>query len=65
VKANPGSRGEQIAAALGTSDVWHDALADCAKPERREEGEDTRGQRRGMTYFAAGAAPGWLVGGRR
>lgn len=54
VKANPGQRGEQIAAALksdvGTIRLPMKALIAAKKVT-------TRGQRRGMTYFAAGAAP--------
>lgn len=54
VKANPGQRGEQIAAALrsdvGTIRLPMQALIAAKKIT-------TRGQRRGMTYYVAGAAP--------
>ena len=54
VKANPGQRGEQIAAALksdvGTIRLPMKALIAAKKIT-------TRGQRRGMQYFAAGTAP--------
>jgi hypothetical protein len=60
VKSNPGSRGEQIAAALGTD------VGTMRLPMRKliaEKKVKTRGQRRGMTYFAAGAAPAGGGGG--
>lgn len=54
VKANPGQRGEQIAAAMksdvGTIRLPMKALIAAKKIT-------TRGQRRGMTYYVAGAAP--------
>ena len=54
VKSNPGQRGEQIAAALksdvGTIRLPMKALIAAKKIT-------TRGQRRGMTYYVAGAAP--------
>jgi hypothetical protein len=49
VKANPGQRGEQIAAALGTD------VGTMRLPMRQliaEKKVRTEGQRRGMTYFA-------------
>src|SRR6188768_1556620 len=54
VRANPGSRGEQIAAALG-SDVGTIRLP--MKTLIASKKITTRGQRRGMTYYVAGAAP--------
>lgn len=53
VTANPGQRGEQIAAALKT-DVGTMRLP--MKKLIAEKKVRTQGQRRGMTYFAAGAA---------
>ena len=54
VKSNPGQRGEQIAAALksdvGTIRLPMQALIAAKKIT-------TRGQRRGMQYYVAGAAP--------
>lgn len=54
VKANPGQRGDQIAAALN-SDVSTIRLPMRALIASKKI--TTRGQRRGMQYFAAGAAP--------
>lgn len=54
VKANPGQRGEQIAAAM-RSDVNTIRLPMKALIAAKKI--TTRGQRRGMQYFAAGAAP--------
>ena len=54
VKANPGQRGEQIAAAL-KSDVGTIRLPMKALIASKKI--TTRGQRRGMQYFAAGTAP--------
>lgn len=54
VKANPGQRGEIIAAALGTD------VGTMRKPMKlliAKRLVKTAGQRRGMTYMAAGAAP--------
>ncbi|MEQ1727363.1 MAG: hypothetical protein ABL982_03200 [Vicinamibacterales bacterium] len=55
VKANPGQRGEQIAAALKT-DVGTMRLP--MKKLIAARAVRTEGQRRGMTYFAAGAGGG-------
>lgn len=54
VKANPGQRGEQIAKALRT-DVGTIRLPMQAMIAAKKI--TTRGQRRGMTYYVAGAAP--------
>jgi hypothetical protein len=54
VKANPGSRGEQIAAAMG-SDVGTIRLPMKALIAAKKI--KTQGQRRGMKYFVAGAMP--------
>lgn len=54
VKANPGQRGEQIAAALG-SDVGTIRLPMQALIAAKKI--TTRGQRRGMQYFVPGSAP--------
>jgi len=53
VKANPGQRGEQIAAALGTD------VGTMRKPMKlliAKKLVKTQGQRRGMTYSVPGAA---------
>lgn len=54
VKANPGQRGEQIAAALKT-DVKTMRLPMQKLIEAKSV--STKGQRRGMTYFPGGSAP--------
>lgn len=54
VKANPGQRGELIAAALGTD------VGTMRKPMKlliAKKLVKTQGQRRGMTYWLSGAAP--------
>lgn len=54
VKAHPGQRGEQIAAALNTD------VGTMRKPMKlliAQKLVKTQGQRRGMTYSAGGAAP--------
>ena len=55
MKANPGSRGEQIAAALGTDvkTMRLPMLKLIADKQVR-----TEGQRRGMTYFAGAGGGG-------
>ena len=50
IKKNSGQRGEQIAAALGT-DV--NTMRPTMKSLIAEKKITTRGQRRGMSYFAA------------
>lgn len=62
VHANPGQRGEQIAAALGTD------VGTMRLPMRKliaERKVRTEGQRRGMTYYPAGGGGGGSKGPKR